>query len=220
MKGLVIIGAGGFGREVLQYAIDMLRANLDVGWDIVGFLDDNISALDEYECEYKVVGKISGHEVNCDNVYICAIGDPLVKARICHEFLNKGANFINIIHPSAYIGRTCKIGIGNVLCPNSVLTTDVTIGNFVFINCHANCGHDSIVNDGCTISPFCDITGYARLDECVFLGSHASICPSVFIGRCAKIGAGAAVIDDIPSNCTAVGVPAKVVKHYNSEAKI
>ena len=220
MKRLIILGAGGFGREVLQYSMDIKKANSKNAWDIYGFLDDNQSSLDNYGCEYPIIGKISEHRVSDCNVYICAIGDTAIKMKICREFISKGAQFINIIHPSAYIGRKCKIGFGNVLCPNSVLTSDVTIGNFVFINCHANCGHDSVVKDGCTISPFCDITGYVNLDEGVFLGSHVAICPSVSIGKYSKIGAGAAVISNIPSNCTAVGVPAKVIKYSNDEASI
>lgn len=212
-KSLIVIGAGGFGREVLEYAQDILECTPNIGWTIGGFLDDDLSKLDAYKTEAKILGSISSHEVSSQNVYVCAIADTKIRKKICEQFKEQGAEFVNIIHPTARVGRRCKIGKGNILCPNSCLTVDVTIGDFNFINCHVNCGHDSIVKDYVTISPFCDITGFAHLEEGVFLGSHASICPSVKIGTFSKIGAGATVIADIPIECTAVGVPAKVVRN-------
>lgn len=212
MKKLFIIGAGGFGREVLEYALDIKEASSRVDWQIEGFLDDNLTSLHQYSLAFNIVGQIKDHVVSNENVYICAIGDVNIRYKICEDFKARGAVFINIIHPSARIGRSCKIGVGNVICPNACLTADVNLGDFVFINCHANCGHDSQISDYCTVSPFCDITGFAQLGKGVFLGSHSSICPSVKIGDFAKVGAGACVIHDITGHCTAVGVPAKIVK--------
>lgn len=212
MKELIIIGAGGFGREVLGYALDMIAFQPDLPWKIKGFIDDNKNSLKEYNLEYDVIETISDHKVNENNVYICAIGDPKIKFDICKRFIRQGAEFVNIIHPSARIGRTCNLGIGDVICPNAVLTENVTVGDFVAINCHSNCGHDSIVGDGCTLSVFCDVTGFVQLSQCVFMGSHASICPGNKIGEYSKLGAGVVVISDIPSNVTAIGVPAKVIK--------
>lgn len=217
LKNLIIIGAGGFGREVLEYAQDVLEVTPDVGWTIGGFIDDDLSKLEGYETGFEILSDISSHKVEINNVYVCAIADTKIRKRICESFKAQGAEFVNIIHPMARIGRRCKIGTGNIFCPDSCLTVDVTIGDFVFINCHANCGHDSIVDDYCTISPFCDITGFVHLKEGVFLGSHASVCPSVEIERFSKVGAGAVAISNIPKECTAVGVPAKIVERLQNE---
>ena len=183
-------------------------------WKIAGFIDDNLQALDNYDMQYRVLDTISNHVITQDFVYICAIGDTAVKKSICERFKKHGAKFINIIHPSVRLGRANVIGIGNVLCPNAVLTENVTIKDFVFLNCHTNCGHDSVVEKYATISVFCDITGYVKVDEGAFLGSHASVCPGLTVGAYSKIGAGACVISDIPEGVTAVGVPARVVKHH------
>ena len=211
MKKLLILGAGGFGREVLQYAKDVLEKTT-VGWEIEGFLDDNLNALENYSYEHKIIGRISDHKVKDEYVYICAIGDPKTKLEIGRKFLNDGANFVNLIHPTAYVSESCKIGIGVVLCPDAKVTTDVTMGNFVAVDCNSICSHDSIIGDGCTISHFCDITGFAVLGEGVFLGSGASVCPSSKIGDYAKIGAGSVVLHDIEAGKLAFGTPAKVQK--------
>ena len=208
MKQLVIIGAGGFGREVLEYARDVEEAGL-ADWEIAGFLDDNAGALDNYSYDYKIIGAIAGHNVSDEYVYICAIGDPKTKLVIGRRLLREGAEFVNIIHPTAYIGRNCKIGKGAVLCPRSAVTADASLADFVAVDIHSICSHDVKVGDGCTISHFCDLTGFSSLGEGVFLGSGVSVCPSVKIGDYARIGAGAVVLHDIEAGALAYGVPAK-----------
>ena len=209
MKKLLILGAGGFGREVLQYAKDVSE-KATVDWTIEGFLDDNLNALENYSYEHKIIGTISDHEVNDEYVYICAIGDPKTKLDIARRFLQNGANFINLIHPTAYLSESCKMGVGIVLCPDAKVTTDVKLGNFVAVDANSICSHDSIIGDGCTISHFCDITGFAVLSEGVFLGSGVTVCPSVKVGDYAKIGAGSVVLHDIDAGKLAFGTPAKV----------
>ena len=209
MKNLIIIGAGGFGREVLQYALDTQASSNAGEWNVAGFLDDNANALSGYSCGYPIFGTVKEHVVSDENVYICSIGDVRAKLSICEEYLNRGARFINLIHPTAIVGRTCKMGTGNILCPFSSLTTDVAIGNFVTLNQKAGCGHDAVIGNGCAVSAFCDITGGASLGEGVFLGSHAVICPGVKVGDYARIGAGSVVLRDVKAGGSVFGIPAK-----------
>ena len=208
MKKLLIIGAGGFGREVLEYAKDMKEAG-NAEWEIEGFLDDNLNALDGYSYEHGITGTIKDHKAESKYVYICAIGDPKTKLTVGRRFLKEGAEFINIIHPTAHVGRTCVTGTGVVLCPGALLTADVTLGNFVAINLRSTCGHDVTVGDGCTISCFCDLMGFSSLGEGAFLGGGTSILPGIKIGDHAVVGAGSVVISDIEAGATAYGVPAK-----------
>ena len=210
MKKLLIIGAGGFGREVLAYAKDVRQAG-KAEWEILGFLDDNLNALDDYSYEYGIIGTIKDHEVDGQYVYISAIGDVRTKLGICRDFVKKGAEFINIVHPTVYMAGNCKMGKGVVLCPNSTVTTDVTIGDFVALDVNSICSHDVTVGDGCTISHFCDLTGFTTLGEGVFLGSGVSVLPGVKIGDYAVIGAGALVLSDIDAGATAYGLPAKMI---------
>lgn len=92
------------------------------------------------------------------------------------------------------------------------LTVDVTVGNFVTINRFSSAGHDVVIGDGCTLSCYCDVTGYARLGRGVFLGSHASVLPGVCIGDFAVIGAGSVVLRQVSPGKTVFGVPAKVLE--------
>ena len=209
MKKLLIIGAGGFGREVLGYALDIKRENRD--WELYGFLDDNPDALDNYNCEYKVVGPIHDHIIQEDEIYVCALGDPKAKLKIGRDFKARGAVFANIIHPTARIGRTSVYGQGLIMCPYSIITENVKIGEFNTINLFSGYGHNAIAEDGCTLSSHCDVTGYAYLEEGVFLGSNVSILPGVRVGKYSRIGAGSIVLKNVPAYVTMFGNPANKI---------
>jgi sugar O-acyltransferase (sialic acid O-acetyltransferase NeuD family) len=209
MKKLIIVGAGGFGREVLGYALEIQKTQNC--WEVAGFIDDNLSSLDNYDKSYKIIGTVKDHSVREEEVFICAIGDPVSKLKVCRQLEDKGAEFINLIHPTSIIGNSCKIGKGLIMAPFSIITQNVNIGNFVTINIFSSFGHDSVAEDGCTLSAHCDVTGFAYLEEGVFLGSNAVIKPTVRIGKYSRIGIGSVVLKSVPDNVVVFGNPAKIV---------
>jgi sugar O-acyltransferase (sialic acid O-acetyltransferase NeuD family) len=214
MRKLIIIGAGDFGREVLDWALAVPAGRRD--WEVAGFLDANPSALNNYPCQIGVLGNPATYNPSSRDCFICAIGHPTTKLRVCREIVERGGEFITLVHPTAVVGSHNVIGAGSLLCPGSVITTNVTLGRFVTLNLHATVGHNAVLGEGCTLSPHCDITGRATLGEGVFLGSHASVLPSVQVGDYAVIGAGSVVIRKVAAGATVIGVPAKQVAGFSS----
>jgi sugar O-acyltransferase (sialic acid O-acetyltransferase NeuD family) len=214
MKRLLIIGAGGFGREILCWAQDA-EPNQKI-WTIGGFLDDNPAALDGFNCPFPLVGAPSTYAPADNDLFICAIGEPATKLRVCKKLEKRGATFINLVHPTAILGRNNTIGHGCIFCPRSSITTHVTLGNFVTLNVNAGMGHDVIVGDGTTLSAYCDVTGNARLGEGVFLGSHAVVLPNATVGDYAIIGAGSVVLRKVKPGATVMGVPARQVAGFSA----
>ena len=205
---LLIIGAGGFGREVLQWALDIQKQS-DVEWEVGGFLDANQKAFEQFDIEIPIVGDSADWQPSPEDRFICAIGDPTIRLRICRELQQRGAQFVSLRHPTAIVGSRCQIGTGTILCPGVTVTVDATIGDFVILNVRSCVGHDAYVGDGCTINDFCDITGNAKLGEGVFLGSHSSITPSAKVGDYARVGAGSVVVRRVRAHTTVMGPTAK-----------
>lgn len=209
MKDLIIIGAGGFGREVLSWACDIEPTQCE--WKLKGFLDDNLAALDGYNTSHVIIGAAATYQPRENDVFICAIGPPKIKMNVCRSILHRNAQFISLIHPTAIIGQNSNIGYGCILCPRSIITVNVTLGNLVTLNGNSGVGHDAVIGDGSTISAYCDITGFASLGKEVFLGSHAVVLPGKIVGDNAVVGAGSVVIRNVKPGTTVFGVPAKKV---------
>jgi sugar O-acyltransferase (sialic acid O-acetyltransferase NeuD family) len=210
-KKLIIIGAGGFGREILAWAEDAQNASDKAGddWEVYGFLDGNQEALSGFDIDLPIVGDPATHQPTSDERFVCAIGDPQTKLDVCRALVARGAQFINLIHPTALIGPRCEFGVGTILCPFAAITVDAHLGNFVTLNLRAGIGHDVQVGDGTTLNAFCDVTGGAKLGEGVFLGSHAVVAPRVSVGNYARVGAGSVVVRRVKPNSSVMGVPAK-----------
>ncbi len=212
IKRLLIIGAGGFGRELLRWVLDLPL--LERGWEVGGFLDDNLSALDGYDVGFGIEGCLLSYIPQQNDLFLCAIGDPVRKLEICREYKERDAKFIKFIHPTAILGRDCTLGEGCILCPGAIVTSDVHLGNFVTMNVYSVVGHDAIVADGCTLSPHADVNGCASIGEGVFLGSHAVVLPGATIGDYAIVGAGSVVLKKVKAGATVMGVPAKQIAGF------
>lgn len=206
MEELIIVGASGFGREALQWAKDINKVRN--AWIIKGFIDDNLGALDGFECDYKVIGTIRDWKPKNNERFVMAIANPKLKEKISGLMKAKGAVFTCLIHPTAFISDYSKVGEGIVMYPNSGINVNTNIGDFVTV-LSSGVGHDAEIGDYCTISSYCDITGGVKLGKRVFLGSHVTIIPQRKIGDDAYIAAGSVVMTNIKAGAHVFGNPAR-----------
>lgn len=208
MKKLIIVGAGGFGREVLSYCFGMEARSKE--WEIAGFLDDNPKALEGYPYDWPIFGTIQDYMPKDDEIFVMGIGFPTpTKMAIAQNLINKGAEFLTLIHRTTVLGLNTVVGKGSIMAPFSLLSSDVVVGDFVTFNAYASAGHDAMIQDGCTISSYGSIAGNVRLGKGVFVGLHGCILPGVNVGDYATIAAGSVVVKNVKSGTTAIGVPAK-----------
>lgn len=208
MKRIIIVGAGGFGREVTCWLEDALAPA--VGF-IGGYLVDRLAPapmLSE-KYQYPVLGGIAEYQPQPDDALIIAIAQPQAKLLIAEALRAKGARFHNLIHPTATVARRAVLGQGVIMCPYSLASADALVGDFVSINVYASIGHDVIVGDGVTVCAHADITGGVKLGRGVFVGSHASVLPGVEVGEAAIVGAGAVVVRRVLASTTVYASPAR-----------
>jgi len=213
-KKILIVGAGGFGREVAWLISEINSHNHE--WDVLGFLDDNKNALAGFENYPEIIGTIDDYPKikNKHNGFVFlinAIGDPEIKKKTVFLLNGVGAKWATLIHPTASIGTNSVINEGSILARNSIVTCDAKIGRHVHVNIYSSCDHDTVVGDFCTISPHVDVQGGAHVGEGVFFGGHAVVLPKSKVGDWSRIGASSLVLRNVKPKTTVLGVPAKYI---------
>jgi sugar O-acyltransferase (sialic acid O-acetyltransferase NeuD family) len=215
MKNIVIIGAGGVGREV-SLIIQQIN-ELEQTWNLLGFIDDNTDNWGKVINGNSVIGGIDSLEFLSNDTYIViAIANYEVKKNIVNKINNK-FKFATIVHPKVWIHDYMTVGEGTIIYEGAILTANIEIGNHVIISPKCGVGHDSIIKDYVSLLWNVNVSGNDLIEEGVMMGSGSTVIQGEKIGKGSIIGAGAVVVNDIESFSTAVGVPAKVIKSDKSK---
>ena len=197
-KPLIIIGAGGHGKVILDAAIK-------AGFTVAGFLDD---ALEKDILGFCSLGMVSDINKFADShVFVCAIGENSVRLKLD---ISNMVEWATIIHPAAHIGLDVVIGNGTVVMAGAVVNVAAQIGRHCIVNTGAIIEHDCTVLDYAHISPKAVICGGVKVGEGAWIGAGAVIKDGISICADAIVGAGAVVLKDITKKGTYIGVPARL----------
>lgn len=210
---IVVYGAGGFGRRVLQLLID-INAETGPQWDIRGFVDDAPGAAGTEIAGLRVLGDHKWLLQQDPPLSVAlGLGAPRHKARIAQELAGTGVRLPTLVHPSARVGHRVTIGAGSIVCAGNILTCDIAVGDFVTINLACTVGHDARIGRFVTMAPGVHVSGSVEVDEGAEIGTGAAIIQQTSIGRWSVLGAGAVAVRSVSENSVAVGVPAKEIRH-------
>jgi sugar O-acyltransferase (sialic acid O-acetyltransferase NeuD family) len=201
-RELLVVGAGGLGREVAQWSSD-------AGWTVVGFVDDGL----------RPGATVGSTTVLGDTEWAIAqapptptvigVGAPAVRGRLHVRLRAAGVPSPVIVHPTAVVGGRSSLGDGTVVCPGAVVTVDVDIAEACVLHYNATVGHDTRIGPGSVLAPGVDIAGNVTIGGGVNIGIGAAVIQGITIGDGAVVGAGAVVIRDVDPGVTVVGVPAR-----------
>lgn len=214
-RDLVIIGSGGFGREVVGIVDALNSSNAESRrWNLIGFLNDYPSQDNAELVErlgLRVLGPVDAASLQLSSGahFVIAIGSKAARRALAKVAEDRGMKPATLIHPSASIGRDVRIGAGTIVAAGAQITTNVSLGDHVHIDRASHIGHDSNIGEFSTVHPMAVVSGNCRIGTGVELGTNCTILPGITIGHEAIVGAAACVVRDVPAAMTVKGIPAR-----------
>ena len=216
MTDIIIIGAGGLGKDV-QWLLERIN-EIEETWNILGYVDDGIKAGSLVD-DLPILGTVDYLlEYERELAVVCAIASAKVRRRIIKKLeQNDKLVFPNVIDPSALLSKRIKMGKGNIILAGNILSVDIQLEDFCIFNADCTIGHDVVMESYVTVYPSANVSGCVEIGHETEIGTGCHIIQGIKIGSSTIVGAGAVVIRELPPCCTAVGNPAKPVKYHSGD---
>ncbi|MGN0846478.1 MAG: acetyltransferase [Kiritimatiellia bacterium] len=209
MKHLIIIGAGGFGRELFGIARECVGYGTE--FDVKGFLDARLDALKGFAGYPPVVGTPEDYVPEAGDVFITALGD-IESRRYCAAAVeSRGGTFISLVHKTASLGPNAVIGAGAFVAQNVFVSADTVVGRHACVFQGSIIGHDARIGDFAHVYSLCSLGGGVTVDEGAVVYPGSQIVPRRVIGANAVVGIGSVVLFNVAAGETVFGNPAKPV---------
>lgn len=206
MKKIIVVGAGGFGKEVAWMAKRCKR-------EVIGFLDSTPEKQNTKVIGLDVLGSIENAQQFLDCEFVIAIGNPRARKKIIDNFFkDERFSFATLIDPSSIVGENVSVAAGSIICAGVILTVDILIGRHTIVNINSTIGHNVVIKDYVTIAPNASISGDVILSDLVEIGTNATLREKLNVYEGAMIGMGAVLTKDVEKNHVMVGNPAKILK--------
>ena len=217
MKDIAIFGAGGLGREI---ALLIQQINeVAPTWNLLGFYDEQRFTQPIDSLPY--LGALQElNAVSSEIHLVIGIGNCKAKRRVFEQINNPNVKFPTLIHPSVQLRdfQFYQIGEGSIITQNVVITTNVKIGKHVLVSPASTLAHDVEIADFCSLMYAVNLAGNVKLNQGVYIGTNATVIQLLEVGENSIVGAGAVVTRSLPANCTAAGLPARIIKTHETPA--
>jgi len=205
---LVLIGAGGHGKVVLE----ALRA-MGKGWKVAGFVDAAPPAPGVLGTpvlgDESVLPRLRAQGVAAA---VVALGDNHARQRVGERVRALGFALASVLHPAALVAPSARIGPGAMVLARAVIGTETCIGPLAIVNTGAILDHENEVEEAAHVAPGCALAGLVRVGARALVGVGSAVRPGIRIGPDAVIGAGSAVVSDVAPGAVVGGAPARPLR--------
>ena len=210
MKQLLILGAGGMGKEIYYTA----RHSIGYGteFEVKGFLDFPNPDWDT-SIYPPILGIEDNYEIQPEDVFTCSIGDVHLKRKVCEKMKARGAKFQTLIFENAQIGDNVKIGEGCIIDPYARIGADVVLGDNCLVQTFAIVGHEAVVGNYCRLDCRSLLVGGVVLGDNVTIHTNAVLSHKVIVEDDAKVAALSFVIRKVKRGTIVMGNPARLVEY-------
>lgn len=212
MENLIIVGAGGFGRELAEMLWDVFSPS---EYRLAGFLAQGASRVTSDGLDLPVLGDPVTYLPSAADRLIMAIGHMNARRQVIESLEGRGGQFVSFVHPLARIAKTAKIGQGAVIYPMAVVSNSSVLEPHVHLNYYASVGHDCHVGRYCLLAPYATLNGAVVLDTEVYMSTHSTVAPGKKIGARSKVSANSACMHHAGPNMMIFGVPGRQVKRLD-----
>ncbi|MFS0911774.1 NeuD/PglB/VioB family sugar acetyltransferase [Microbacterium sp. 179-I 3D2 NHS] len=211
-EALIVVGAGGFGRETLDVIEAINAVSPSPIWTVTGVVDDAPSGADLARLAARGYAHLGAIDDNRERFaaarHVVAIGSPATRARVVAR-LDDGRTADALVHPRAVVGSQARLSHGVVVCSGAQISTNVTLGAHVHVNPGAIIGHDATLGSFVSVNPGAVISGAVEVGEGSLVGAAAVVLQGLRVGRAATVGAAACVTRDVEPGVVVKGVPAR-----------
>jgi len=210
---LVIVGAGGFGREVVELVRAINATAADSVWELRGVVDDqpseeNLRRLERTSVAYLGTTLWLAH-ADPSVCFVVAIGSPAVRAALVETLEGSDRKAAVLVHPDATVGSDIDLGAGTIVCAGARLTANISVGRHVHIDTNVTVGHDSVLGDFVRLNPGSAVSGDCIVGDGSLVGAGAVVINGRRVGIGSTVGASACVVRDVAERTVVKGVPAR-----------
>jgi sugar O-acyltransferase (sialic acid O-acetyltransferase NeuD family) len=206
---IIIIGAGGFGRELRS----LLPSFLDQSsFKFKGFLANDAGVASDQPMDDLILDTPESYQPQPEDRFLLAIGNMPARRRTVETIQAKGGKFATLVHPTAMVVQTANLGEGVLVYPFACVSNNARLSDFVKLNYYASVGHDTRLGKYCLLAPYATVNGFGTLEDDVYMSTHSTVAPQVHVGARSVISANSAVMKSVKADSFVFGVPGRVTR--------